>query len=134
MLQSKVKKLIELMQQSQSEDPEIVEDVEFLDKKLETLVMDVSSFDEYTLEITSNRLNWSPAHKSDKFWRENAQKLNENNFYLVKKLIDLLKNPSSTPLTLEISLNDIGEYVRYYSRGKKYLNLKQIIINISYFN
>jgi len=79
-------------------------------------------------------LNWSPAHKSDKFWRENAQKLNENNFYLVKKLIDLLKNPSSTPLTLEISLNDIGEYVRYYSRGKKYLNLKQIIINISYFN
>ncbi len=79
-------------------------------------------------------MNWSPAHKSDKFWRENAQKLNENNFYLVKKLIDLLKNPSSTPLTLEISLNDIGEYVRYYSRGKKYLNLKQIIINISYFN
>ncbi len=46
MLQSKVKKLIELMQQSQSEDPEIVEDVEFLDKKLETLVMDGRSFDE----------------------------------------------------------------------------------------
>ena len=120
MLQSKVKKLIELMQQSQSEDPEIIEDVEFLDRKLETLVMDVSSFDEYTLEITSNRLNWSPAHKSDKFWRENAQKLNENNFFLIKKLIDLLKNQSSSSLTLEIALNDIGEYVRYYSRGKKY--------------
>jgi len=118
MLQSKVKKLIELMQQSQSEDPEIIEDVEFLDRKLETLVMDVSSFDEYTLEITSNRLNWSPAHKSDKFWRENAQKLNENNFFLIKKLIDLLKNQSSSSLTLEIALNDIGEYVRYYSRGK----------------
>lgn len=121
MLQSKVKKLIELMQQSQSEDPEIIEDVEFLDRKLETLVIDVSSFDEYTLEITSNRLNWSPAHKSDKFWRENAQKLNENNFFLIKKLIDLLKNQSSSSLTLEIALNDIGEYVRYYSRGKKYL-------------
>jgi V-type H+-transporting ATPase subunit H len=119
MLQSKVKKLIELMQQSQSEDPEIVDDVEFLDKKLETLVMDVSSFDEYTLEVTSNRLSWSPAHKSDKFWRENAQKLNENNFFLVKKLIDLIKNPNSNVLTLEIALNDLGEYVRYYSRGKK---------------
>lgn len=118
MLQSKVKKLIELLQQSQSEDPEIVEDVEFLDKKLETLVMDVSSFDEYTLEVTSNRLSWSPAHKSDKFWRENAQKLNENNFFLVKKLIDLVKNPHSNVLTLEIALNDLGEYVRYYSRGK----------------
>ena len=84
MLQSKVKKLVELMQQSQIEDQDIVEDIEFLNKKLETLVMDVSTFDEYTLEITSNRLNWSPAHKSDKFWRENAQRLNENNFFLVK--------------------------------------------------
>ena len=84
MLQSRVKKLIEFMQQGQSEDPEIIEDVEYLNKKLETLVLDVSSFDEYTLEITSNRLSWSPAHKSDKFWRENAQKLNENNFFLIK--------------------------------------------------
>lgn len=107
------------MTQSQIEDPDITEDVEFLDKKLETLVMDVSSFDEYTLEITSNRLSWSPAHKSDKFWRENAQRLNENNFFLVRKLIDLLKNNNSSPQVLEIALNDIGEYVRYYSRGKK---------------
>ena len=110
------------MTQSQIEDPDITEDVEFLDKKLETLVMDVSSFDEYTLEITSNRLSWSPAHKSDKFWRENAQRLNENNFFLVRKLIDLLKNNNSSPQVLEIALNDIGEYVRYYSRGKKYKN------------
>ena len=110
------------MTQSQIEDPDITEDVEFLDKKLETLVMDVSSFDEYTLEITSNRLSWSPAHKSDKFWRENAQRLNENNFFLVRKLIDLLKNNNSSPQVLEIALNDIGEYVRYYSRGKKYTN------------
>ena len=107
------------MTQSQIEDPDITEDVEFLDKKLETLVMDVSSFDEYTLEITSNRLSWSPAHKSDKFWRENAQRLNENNFFLVRKLIDLLKNNNSSAQVLEIALNDIGEYVRYYSRGKK---------------
>jgi V-type H+-transporting ATPase subunit H len=84
MLQSKLKKLVELMQLGQIEDQDIAEDIEFLNKKLETLVMDVSTFDEYTLEITSNRLSWSPAHKSDKFWRENAQRLNENNFFLVK--------------------------------------------------
>jgi V-type H+-transporting ATPase subunit H len=84
MLQSRVKKIIELMQQSQIEDPDISEDVNYLDKKLESLVIDVSSYDEYLLEITSNRLSWSPAHKSDKFWRENAQRLNENNFFLVR--------------------------------------------------
>lgn len=118
MLQSKVKKLLEIMQQVQTDDPEIVEDVEFLDKKLETLVMDVSSFDEYTLEITSGRLSWSPPHKSDKFWRENAQKLNENNFFLIRKLIEMLKNEQTSSHHLEIVLNDIGQYVRYYNRGK----------------
>jgi len=84
MLQSRVKKIIELMQQSQIEDPDISDDVNYLDKKLESLVIDVSSYDEYLLEITSNRLSWSPAHKSDKFWRENAQRLNENNFFLIR--------------------------------------------------
>lgn len=118
MLQCKVKKLIDLLLQSNIEDPDLSDDLGFLNSKLETLVMDVTSFDEYTLELTSNRLNWSPCHKSDKFWRENAQRLNENNFYLVKKLIDILKQ-SNNPQTLEIALNDIGEYVRYYSRGKK---------------
>lgn len=118
MLQSKVKKLVELMLQSNIEDPDLAEDLDFLNKKLETLVMDVTSFDEYTLEITSNRLNWSPCHKSDKFWRENAPRLNENNFYLIRKLIDILKLKGTSAQSLEIALNDIGEYVRYYSRGK----------------
>ena len=72
------------MKQSQIEDPDIVEDIDFLEKKLESLMIDVSSFDEYTLEITTNRLSWSPVHKSDKFWRENAQRLNENNFFLIR--------------------------------------------------
>lgn len=122
MLQSRVKKLLELMSQVQHDDPEIVEDVEFLDKKLESLVMDVSSFDEYTLEVTSQRLTWSPAHKSDKFWRENAQKLNENNFFLVRKLIEMLKNDHTSSHVLQIVLNDVGQYVRYYSRGKNVID------------
>ena len=86
MLQSKVKKLVDLMKQSNIEDPDIVEDIDFLEKKLEGLMIDVSSFDEYTLEITTNRLSWSPVHKSDKFWRENAQRLNENNFFLIRRV------------------------------------------------
>lgn len=122
MLQSRVKKLLELMSQMQTDDPEIIEDVEFLDKRLETLVMDVSSFDEYTLEVTSQRLSWSPAHKSDKFWRENAGKLNENNFFLIRKLIELLKNELTNSNVLQIVLNDIGQYVRYYSRGKNVID------------
>lgn len=43
-----------------------------------------SSFDEYTSEVKSGRLEWSPVHKNEKFWRENAIRLNENNYSLLK--------------------------------------------------
>ena len=72
------------MQTTQIADEEIRDDTDYLSKKLELLVNDVSSFDEYAAEVASGRLSWSPVHKSDKFWRENAARLNENNFYLIK--------------------------------------------------
>jgi hypothetical protein len=31
----------------------------------------------------------------------------------------MLKRPTTHPQVLEIALNDLGEYVRYYQRGKK---------------
>lgn len=43
-----------------------------------------SSFDEYSSELKSGRLEWSPVHKSEKFWRENAARLNEKNYELLK--------------------------------------------------
>jgi len=43
-----------------------------------------SSFDEYYTELRGGRLLWSPVHKSEKFWRENAQRFNEKSFELVK--------------------------------------------------
>ena len=43
-----------------------------------------SSFDEYTTEVKSGRLEWSPVHKSERFWRENAARLNEKNYELLK--------------------------------------------------
>ena len=43
-----------------------------------------SSFDEYSTEVKSGRLEWSPVHKSERFWRENAAILNEKNYELLK--------------------------------------------------
>jgi V-type H+-transporting ATPase subunit H len=42
------------------------------------------SFDEYAVEIRSGRLSWTPVHQSEKFWVENAAKLNESNFELLR--------------------------------------------------
>ena len=47
-------------------------------------MQDVSSMEEYTTELTSGRLEWSPVHKSEKFWRENAVKFTDNNYELLK--------------------------------------------------
>jgi hypothetical protein len=63
-----------------------LEDIEFLSERLHASVQDLSSFDEYCTEIRSGRLQWSPVHKSEKFWRENAQRFNEKNFELIKSI------------------------------------------------
>jgi V-type H+-transporting ATPase subunit H len=61
-----------------------LEDILFLSERLHASIQDLSSFDEYCTEIRSGRLNWSPVHKSEKFWRENSQRFNEKNFELIK--------------------------------------------------
>lgn len=44
------------------------DDVEVVYEKLNERVQDLSTFDEYAAEVRSGRLEWSPVHKSEKFW------------------------------------------------------------------
>ena len=80
--------------------------------------LDSSSYDEYITEVRSGRLEWSPVHRSEKFWRENAAKLNDRNYELLKILINLLET-SKDLLVLSVACFDLGEYVRHYQRGKQ---------------
>lgn len=88
----------------------------------------MSSFDEYVNEVKMGRLEWSPVHSSEKFWRENAEKLNEKNYELLKMLITLLE--SEDPLIVTVAAHDLGEYVRHYPRGKQYVSQIYILIII----
>lgn len=117
MVTCKVLKTLELLENRKFEDDDITEDIEFLKEQLEKSFHDLSSFDEYSTEIKSGRLEWSPVHTSVKFWRENAEKLNDKNYELLKILIRLLET-SKDPLVLCVANHDIGEYVRHYPRGK----------------
>ncbi|XGW30885.1 hypothetical protein V3C99_009670 [Haemonchus contortus] len=117
MVQCKTLKTLELMDAKKYDDTELEEDIEFLSEQLHLSVQDLSSFDEYCSEVRSGRLQWSPVHKSDKFWRENAPRFNEKNFELIKILIRLLET-SQDPLILCVAAHDVGEYVRHYPRGK----------------
>ncbi|KAI1724110.1 v-ATPase subunit H domain-containing protein [Ditylenchus destructor] len=124
MVQCKTLKTLELMDAKKFDDPDLQEDIEFLSEKLHASVQDLSSFDEYCTEVRSGRLQWSPVHKSEKFWRENAQRFNEKNFELIKILIRIL-DVSTDPLVLCVAAHDIGEYVRHYPRGKNIIEQYQ---------
>lgn len=119
MVQCKIMKQLEIIQQSvqNNGDPELIEDTEFLIDALQTSVQDLSSFDEYATELRSGRLEWSPVHHSEKFWRENAHRLNEQNYELLKIIIGILEH-SKDALVMSVAAHDLGEYVRHYSRGK----------------
>ena len=72
----------------------------------------------YATEIKSGRLEWSPVHKSERFWRDNAPRLIEKNCELLKVLVHLLE-VSREPLVLAVASYDVGEFVRHYPRGKR---------------
>merc|ERR1712079_777149 len=82
MVQCKVLKQLEFIEQRKFDDEDIQADIEFLKEKMEASLQDLSSYDEYVTEVHSGRLEWSPVHRSEKFWRENAHKLNDANYEL----------------------------------------------------
>eukprot|EP00095_Tigriopus_kingsejongensis_P010208 maker-scaffold78_size404448-snap-gene-1.9 protein:Tk10208 transcript:maker-scaffold78_size404448-snap-gene-1.9-mRNA-1 annotation:"v-type proton atpase subunit h isoform x2" len=120
MVQCKVMKQLEFIEQRKFDDEDIQADIEFLKEKMEASLQDLSSYDEYVTEIHSGRLEWSPVHRSEKFWRENAHRLNDKNYEILKMLIHLLET-CKDPLVLSVASFDLGEYVRHYSRGKHVL-------------
>ncbi|XP_065193460.1 V-type proton ATPase subunit H-like [Sycon ciliatum] len=132
MISCKVPTVIAVLANKQWQDEDIRDDVESLQEKLEEYLLDLSSFDEYLSEVRSGRLQWTPVHKSDKFWRENAQRLNEKNHEVLKILTQLLQE-SQDSTVLQVAAHDFGEYVRHYPRGKKVLDSlggKQLIMGL----
>jgi len=90
------------------------------------------SFEEYAAELRSGKLEWSPMHRSDTFWKQNAQRLNEQNYELLRILARLLST-STDPTILAIAAHDVGEYVTAYPRGKRFiqeLGAKQRIMEL----
>jgi V-type H+-transporting ATPase subunit H len=101
-------------------DSEITEDLTFLKDELSKNIQKLSTFDEYSAEVYSGKLEWSPPHKSEQFWKSNAEKLNENNYELLRILTRLFST-STDPTVLAVACNDLGQYVKYHPEGKKFV-------------
>ncbi|CAK9294055.1 unnamed protein product [Gordionus sp. m RMFG-2023] len=91
MIRCKVFKQLQLITSNKVDDPEMLSDIQYLAKTLQEAVHDLSTFDEYTSEVKSGFLEWSPVHKSQRFWNENIEKFNDKGFELVKILVQILK-------------------------------------------
>jgi V-type H+-transporting ATPase subunit H len=65
-------------------DDEVREDSEWLRDYLRSARKELTTWDEYTAEIDSKHLSWTPVHTDDDFWNENAQKLSDNGQAVLK--------------------------------------------------
>ncbi len=80
-------------------DEDILEDVQFLRDELTNRFQSLTcvyppnrgphstpyrTYDEYTSELASGHLSWTPVHESEDFWKENATKLNEKDYEQLK--------------------------------------------------
>ncbi|KAF8636522.1 hypothetical protein AX17_003335 [Amanita inopinata Kibby_2008] len=100
-------------------DEDTFEDAQFLRDELNARFQSLTwTYDEYTSELLSGHLSWTPVHESEDFWKENAGKLNDKDNKQLRILIKLL-NESHDPTVLAVAAHDIGQYVKHCDRGKK---------------
>ena len=95
-------------------DPDLLDDLKALSEMLDDYTSSQTTFDEYAAEVQNGKLRWSPPHKDEIFWRENARKIIEDDGgALSKKLAEILgKEWADDKVVLAIACNDIAWLVK----------------------
>ena len=119
-----IMKVLGSLQTRKWADEDIVEDIEFLYSALQVNVVSMSSWDMYAKEVASGKLEWSPSHKSENFWRDNHKEFEKDNFEVLKQLVALLRSPEGDDInphsqTLAIASHDISEFVKHHPEGRR---------------
>jgi V-type H+-transporting ATPase subunit H len=117
MVAAGVMKVLTTLQTRKFADEDIMDDVEFLIAALQVNVQTMSSWDVYKKEVESGKLEWTPSHKSENFWKDNYKFFEQNSFDTLKRLIALLT--ATDPQTLAIACHDISEFVKYHPEGRR---------------
>lgn len=122
-------RMLAILQNKKWGDEDIVEDLKVISEALAKNLVVLSSFDMYKKELQSEQLEWSPVHKSEKFWRENCSRFEENDFQILVLLQKILQL-STDPLSLSVACFDVGEFVRFHPRGRSIVQQMGIKIDI----
>lgn len=122
-------RMLAILQNKKWGDEDIIEDLKVISEALAKNLVVLSSFDMYKKEVQSGQLDWTPVHKSEKFWRENSTRFEENDYQILQLLQRVLQT-SGDPLSLSVACFDIGEFVRYHPRGRSIVQQLNIKIDI----
>ncbi|KAI9839956.1 MAG: hypothetical protein M1819_000148 [Sarea resinae] len=95
-------------------DPDLLEDLNALTDLLNDYTTKRTTFDEYAAEVRSGHLRWSPPHRNDEFWRQNARKiLDDMHGDLPKRLAEIASKAwENDPQVLAVACNDVACLVK----------------------
>lgn len=120
MISAGMMKVVNYLSQKKWGDEDIEEDIKLLVEGLDKNMVILTSFDAYKEEILSGHLTWSPVHRSERFWRENVGRFEEDNYRILQVLLEIIRT-SDNPVALSVACYDLGEFVRFHPRGRRIL-------------
>ncbi|KAF2152887.1 ARM repeat-containing protein [Myriangium duriaei CBS 260.36] len=95
-------------------DTDLLDDLKSLTERVEEYTKTQTTFDEYAAEVQSGHLRWSPPHRNETFWRDNAARIvEEDKGALARKLAEILsKEWAQDRSVLAVGCNDVAWLVR----------------------
>jgi len=117
MIDSGIMKPLETLKNRNWADEDIIEDINTIEEKLQKNIAALSTFDVFKKELQTGSLDWTPAHRSEKFWKENVHHFEDDDCRALALLKDILSN-SGDSLVLSVACFDAGEFARFHPRGR----------------
>ncbi|KAJ1880444.1 H(+)-transporting V1 sector ATPase subunit H [Coemansia sp. RSA 486] len=102
-------------------DEDLKTDIQALNETLAAHTGAMTTWDEYLTELASGKLHWSPAHRSEQFWKMHIRRMDEQDHRVVRLLGDILTNSTSDDMALAVACHDLSQYVKFNPDGKKLL-------------
>ncbi|KAJ1644374.1 H(+)-transporting V1 sector ATPase subunit H [Coemansia erecta] len=102
-------------------DEDLKADIGALAETLAAHTGAMTTWDEYLTELASGKLHWSPAHRSEQFWKLHIRRMDESDHKVVRLLGDILAASTSDDTALAVACHDLSQYVKLNPDGKKLL-------------
>lgn len=104
--------IITNLNQRKWSDEELVDDLNNLLEILNNSYQNLTTFDEYLIELDSMEFSWSPPHKNKEFWINYINNFKLNDWKLFKRLIGLF----NTTLLSLINYKDDNDKLRNFNK------------------